>query len=69
MVSLEIVNSYYTDMGVTSSLLTLQKKREKKPRGALVNMSVISRFGYNLITESLIREGLTETVSSIVKLI
>lgn len=55
MASLEIVNSYYTDMGVTSSLLTLQKKREKKPRGALVNMSVISRFGFNLITESLIR--------------
>lgn len=55
MVSLEIVNSYYTDMGVTSSLLTLQKKRGKKPRGALVNMSVISRFGFNLITESLIR--------------
>lgn len=31
MVSLEIVNSYYTDMGVTSSLLTLQKKGEKSP--------------------------------------
>lgn len=58
MVSLGIVNSYYTDMGVASSLLTLQKKKKKekkKPRGALVNMSVISRFGFNLITESLIQ--------------